>query len=203
MDGFQKRKQLKSLAILATSLQYFKQNGMKKTSLTQIAQQSNVSKATILNYYQSKENLIIQTFKYHISQRFEEYEQVINQTNSFKDKISSLLFLQDPNQNIHQEFIYFYRDQLNSSESDICQFYMEKRDAFYLQFFEHAKKTGEIDSHFSNEILMFYLKMMINGIKHYPSYIKLDQFSDDIVELFLHGVSTYDKKNLDTSSKQE
>ena len=57
MDGFEKRRNDKKKAIMQTALELFDQYGFDKVTVTEIAAKAHVSKVSIYNFFESKDNL--------------------------------------------------------------------------------------------------------------------------------------------------
>ena len=95
-----KDKRKKEIALIA--LDIFAVTGFESTSISQIAKAANIGKGTVYEYFKSKEELILHSFKYWIEDMVATAsELIINEKNSLK-KIKTLIlaeikaFMVDP-----------------------------------------------------------------------------------------------------------
>ncbi|WP_326938278.1 TetR/AcrR family transcriptional regulator [Alkalihalobacillus alcalophilus] len=88
MNGFERRKEQKKKNILEASLALFKEYGIQKVSIAEIAQKANVSQVTIYNYFESKDNLVQHVFKYYVDLVWEEQKALFDLDLPFKEKLN-------------------------------------------------------------------------------------------------------------------
>jgi len=64
--------------IIKTAVKRFARHGLNKTTLTEIARDVRIGKATIYHYFKSKEELFYQTIEYDASLIIEDIKQIFN-----------------------------------------------------------------------------------------------------------------------------
>ncbi len=73
--------------IIKTAAKRFARHGLNKTTLTEIARDLRIGKATIYHYFKSKEELFYQTMEYDASLFIEDIKQIFNNEQlSFKER---------------------------------------------------------------------------------------------------------------------
>jgi AcrR family transcriptional regulator len=73
--------------IIKTAVKRFARHGLNKTTLTEIARDLRIGKATIYHYFNSKEDLFYQTMEYDTSLFIEDIKQIFNNEQlSFKER---------------------------------------------------------------------------------------------------------------------
>lgn len=77
MEGLQKRKERTRDGILRVSLELFRDYGIKKVSIGDIARRADVSPVTIYNHFGSKEKLVRETVKYLSIRLLDKYRAII------------------------------------------------------------------------------------------------------------------------------
>ena len=87
MDGFEKRRNEKKKAIMHTALELFDQYGFDKVTVTEIAEKAHVSKVSIYNFFESKDNLRRIIIKNILDDSIQRIRELIDKEGNFIDKI--------------------------------------------------------------------------------------------------------------------
>ncbi len=91
LDGFEKRRNDKKKAIMQAALELFDQYGFDKVAVTEIAAKAHVSKVSIYNFFESKDNLRRIIIKNMLDESIEKIRTLIEKGGSFIDKIEEYI----------------------------------------------------------------------------------------------------------------
>ena len=92
MNGFEKRKAQKKENIRRTALELFRTYGFQKVSIAEIARGAGVSQVTIYNHFDSKEGLVRDVLKWHMSDLLDKYLGIMNSDEPFMEKLENIVF---------------------------------------------------------------------------------------------------------------
>lgn len=192
MDGFEKRRNDKKKAIMQTALELFDQYGFDKVTVTEIADKAHVSKVSIYNFFESKDNLRRTIVKDMLDKSTEKIKALIAKEGDFLDKIEayiqvrtwyygkySLRFFFEAVESDHE--LRQYLDAFNATSKQLL-----------LAFVEEGKQSGIFSPDASNTAIEIYIDMiqtylMYNKeirdrIEHNPALVR------EINMLFLDGL---------------
>lgn len=91
MDGFEKRRNDKKRAIMQTALELFDQYGFDKVTVAEIAEKAHVSKVSIYNFFESKDNLRRIIVWELLDDSLQKERELIEKDGDFLDKIREYL----------------------------------------------------------------------------------------------------------------
>jgi len=91
MDGFEKRRNDKKEIIMQTATELFNKYGFEKVTMTEIAEKAHVSKVSIYNFFESKDNLRRIIIKNIIDKSLEETKTLVKKECNFIDKMREYL----------------------------------------------------------------------------------------------------------------
>lgn len=188
MNGFERRRKAKEQSILQTALALFMHQGVKDTSVQDIAQQAQVSPVTIFNYFDSKEKLLAQTSQLYFDSTYEDFKQVIHSDQSFEEKMHYLIFTKGQvSKDIHPEFYEALMLKYSHPDDQMTAF-LQKGIALYQTLFEQGKAEGQINADLSLPSLMLYMQLLTTSMQDESIYKTILPFSDEIMEMFLYGI---------------
>lgn len=189
MDGFQRRRKQKEKIILEASLALFMENGVKKVTIAEIANQANVSQVTIYKYFESKHNLIHEVFLYYLHKKSEEFDQLLHSDLPFPEKIKKLIFVKHAEAaKINKDFYQHIMREYTAGARAMTALYEEKGIPSYIELFNQGKAEGYIDPALSNEAIVFFLGALNEYLQKEEVYQRLLPLSDDIMRIFFYGV---------------
>src|SRR5690606_10956669 len=120
MNGFERRKKEKEKIIIETALKLFQKNGIQNTPVSQIAKEAGDSQVTIFKYFDTKDNLVLNTVNYFVDESFHIFETVINKEVPFEEKIKEIIFMKKTYaNNISQDFLIKFMEQHSMENSYI------------------------------------------------------------------------------------
>ena len=192
LDGFEKRRNDKKKAIMQTALELFDQYGFDKVTMSEIADKAHVSKVSIYNFFESKDNLRRIIIKNILDESTEKIKQLIEKDGNFIDKIEEYIQIRSWYYGKYSLRFFFeavdsdpelrqYLDAFNSSNKQL-----------FMDFVEKGKHLGIFSPEASNtaieiciDMIQTYLmhnKKIRERVEHNPELIR------DINMLFLDGL---------------
>ncbi|MCF3943672.1 TetR/AcrR family transcriptional regulator [Oceanobacillus alkalisoli] len=189
MNGFERRKALKKNNILEASLSLFLKNGISKVSVSEIAKVADVSQVTIYNYFESKDNLIGEVYRYYVHQVWEEYLRLFNSKIPFPEKVKTMIFDKTLVANqINEEFLEYFMKNYMQEDSYIMKFYTETALPQFLELIAEGKEQGYIDKSISDEAIMLYIQMFADHMRREDIASSLLPLTEDLTKLFFYGI---------------
>ncbi|WP_188206771.1 TetR/AcrR family transcriptional regulator [Alkalibacillus aidingensis] len=189
MDGFQRRREQKKNNILNAALALFKEYGVQKVSISEIATKANVSQVTIYNYFESKNNLIHEVFKYYVDQSWLEVVEILDSDMNYHDKIKQLIFnKKEAADNIHEDFYNYFMKEYSQGTNYIEEFYQERGIPRLMEFFNEGRAKGYVNQNVSNEAILFYMQMLREYMQKEDVYKQILPLTEDITNLLFYGI---------------
>lgn len=143
--------------ILDTATEMFLNSGIGNTSILDIAQKAKVSKVTIFNYFESKENLVRAAMNRYFNNYLDRALKLLNSDEPFAKKIEMMFSMGTDNYSLFRTDVYsskIWQDPL------MQQIYVEltaKAMPYIRKFFEQGKAEGVIDPSIPIEALLAFL----------------------------------------------
>ncbi|MED1561963.1 TetR family transcriptional regulator [Alkalihalobacillus alcalophilus ATCC 27647 = CGMCC 1.3604] len=189
MNGFERRKEQKKKNILEASLALFKEYGIQKVSIAEIAQKANVSQVTIYNYFESKDNLVQHVFKYYVDLVWEEQKALFDLDLPFKEKIKRMMFEKsDLADEIGEKFFQDFMLDYSNGKSYVEELYIKEGLPRLIELFNVGKEQGHIDQSISNEAMLLYLQMFKEFMQRKDIAQTLLPLTEDLTKLFFYGI---------------
>ncbi|MDT8861211.1 TetR/AcrR family transcriptional regulator [Alkalihalobacillus sp. MEB130] len=189
MDGFQRRREQKKRNILEAALTLFMEYGISKVSISEIAEEANVSQVTIYNYFESKHRLIHDTFIYYVDKASSDFEKIVYSDIPFPEKIKEIIFnKKEVARQINDEFYQYLMKEYSTEGNYIEKIYVQKAVPYFTFLFKEGKEQGYIDSSLSDEAILFYVQMLKDFIQREDVYQKILPLTEDITNIFFYGI---------------
>lgn len=190
MNGFERRKNAKKATILQVATTLFSKQGIKETSVKQIAKEASVSPVTIFNYFESKDNLLVAVCLTYFETAYQRFEGLVHQENhSFEEKLHELFsFKTQVASDIHPEFYNFLMQEYTKPENQLLIELANKTHGLQQELFLEGQAEGMINPNISLPALMFYLELLGKSMENKEIYQAALPFTEDILELFLYGI---------------
>lgn len=190
MNGYEIRTKSKQDKIKSAALELFKEFGIEKTSINEIAKKARVSPASVYNYFKTKNGLVIELAKDIIESSLEEKETLWNSDLPF----SVLLEQAIKNQNLfisttHLELLKIFVEE----SDDVEKIANEVFSIHYLdlldKFIEKGRKEGFIQRNISTKAMMYYLRMYQELVQD-PKLINAEnqELIEELYDLMLYGL---------------
>ncbi len=151
--------------ILGAALELFQTQGIKKVSISDIAQKAGITPATVYNRFGSKDALVREVVKAWYRRALEEYRSVLETDKPFEEKFRDLLsFKSDMAAATHAEFML----AASSDDPEIRRFleseYMVEANKSVNRFFDEGREQGYIAPDLSTETVLRYSEIIRRGI---------------------------------------
>ncbi|MCQ6560547.1 TetR/AcrR family transcriptional regulator [Paenibacillus mendelii] len=193
MNGFERRKRNKTEQIFDVAFRMFSQYGFSKVSVNEIAEQANVSPATIYNYFGTKERLYIDMLRHWMDKQLARYEAILlDSVLSFPEKTKRIMLLEAGN-------VKFLSDELgqvpHSEQGRLAgmmeRYAEEKVGAFFRHYVALGKREGYVREELPDEVAAIYFTMYKNELERLWSADgsgRSDRHIERLMELFFYGL---------------
>lgn len=166
MDGFEKRRNDKKKAIMQTALELFDQYGFDRVTVTEIAEKAHVSKVSIYNFFESKDNLRRIIIKDMLNDSVEKIKSLIAKEGNFIEKIEE--YIQIRTWYYGKYTLRFFFEAVES-DPELRQ-YLENFNAasknLLMTFIEEGKDSGVFSPDASNDAIEIYIDMIQTYLMH-------------------------------------
>ncbi|MEK4120560.1 TetR/AcrR family transcriptional regulator [Paenibacillus sp. FSL W8-0919] len=193
MNGYERRKQKKMEQIFEASIELFFKHGFQKVNVNEIAQQAEVSPATIYNYFGTKEKLYADSLIHWMDKQLEQYEAILDSGLTFPEKTKEIMQLETRNLNIlGEEFPKVPSSELSGLMDIMDRYSEEKIVGFFKRFITLGKQEGYIREDRSEEMLVRYFTMFQNELRRHWESADQDRMTwsmDQWMELFFYGAA--------------
>lgn len=193
MNGFERRTNRKKNSIRQAALALFRQYGIAKVNMNEIARQAKVAPATLFNYFGSKLGLVEDLLTDLMDRQLERHEAVWGSELSFPDKMKRLLLGEA---DILKEISFAYRESGEIEHAAIldlfARYQRDKVMPFYLRLIRAGQAEGHIPSRYSVQSIVDYLEMyrsQAGRLFETTPADERDRRLDDFAELFFYGLN--------------
>ncbi|MDR1542489.1 MAG: TetR/AcrR family transcriptional regulator [Clostridiales bacterium] len=193
MDGFEKRRNDKKDSIMQAAMELFIQYGFERVTVTEIAQKARVSKVSIYNFFESKDNLRRIIVKGMMDSSLEKTTEIIASDAAFADKIKSYLACRTIYSD--RRTYQFFFDAVGSDPvlRQSLEDFSATNKSLVLMLIKEGKKTGFIAPNVSNEALEIYIDIFQSyvlrlGNEAFNRFEVTPTLASEINQLFLDGL---------------
>ncbi|KPU43242.1 HTH-type transcriptional repressor KstR2 [Oxobacter pfennigii] len=192
MDGFEKRRNDKKAVIIQTALELFGKYGFEKVTVTEIAEKARVSKVSIYNFFESKDNLRRIIVKNILDESLCETKELVEKDCNFIDKMREYL---------ENRIIYGSRYNMDfffdAVESDpVLRQYLDdfntENKGLISSIIKEGKKIGYFSTDISDTAIEIYIDIFYNYFLHNrkirPTLEHSPKLAEEINLLFLDGL---------------
>lgn len=190
---WERRKEETKKKIIAVAMDLFERQGFDKTSMEQIADEADIAKGTLYNYFPAKEAIISEYIQRSVREREPKVQLLIE---SLPDTRSRLIGLFDKasewavlHKDIMQKYTYYRFQNLPNSIKDQSQ-----RSGFentLARIIGAGQEAGEIRPDMSDEVMARYLEvlhsMVVLSWLAEPDRFPLKKSLVAMVDLFISG----------------
>lgn len=197
-SGNELRKQNKINQILAAATKLFFANGIKKTSIAEIAHEAGVSQVTLYKYFDSKERLGEDVAIKLINESFVQFDGAFADTTiPFPIQLRELLIADiKTSDSVNNDFFNFILEEMQGVRGNdrVNQAYNAGKDKFWGKLIQRGRTTGYLSDRVSDRAIMIYADMFVqyaqnanNSDAVNPSQMWRDM-TNELVELFFFGM---------------
>ena len=175
------------------------QNGLKATTMDSIAAGRQISKRTLYEIFESKENMFHQAFEYFKNKTNEDLVSIFkNSGNVMEAIVRCFLYNRDLMSELNVEFIQDVHQyhQKNSHCNNLNNFKENHHPHFFnlYEILSHGIEEGFFRDDFNLEVHCKMLFIQMESLKRmqelFPADITLLEVYDTIIITFLRGLST-------------
>lgn len=196
MSRRERKKKMTKKNIIDCAISLFKEKGFQETYMEKIAEESDISKGTLYNYFQDKESILVAYFQTIIIDKSIDINASFNKIDDIKFRLNNIL---DCISNIFQKdmelaVIYFrYRMQSFFNNNPFDNSDRSGLENLIVQVIKEAQNNGELRTDISLEIMarnfeFLCMNYFISSIYSSEEF-NADIFKKQIVELFINGAS--------------
>ncbi len=166
MDGFEKRRNDKKKAIMQTALELFDQYGFDRVTVTEIAEKAHVSKVSIYNFFESKDNLRRILIKDMLDESLEKIKALIKGEGNFVDKIEQYIQIRTWYYGTYSLQFFF---EAVESDPDLRQYldnFNTSNKQLVMKFIEEGKRCGVFSPDASETAIEICIDMIQTYLFH-------------------------------------
>lgn len=188
------------VTIIEVAMSLFKQQGFHETSMEQIADQSDISKATLYKYFEVKEAIIAAYWQEEIKNSKDELQQIISGNSDTRSRLETAfrVYMQHIMQSRELYEIYIGYRMAHIAKPHINEKLRSGVAENAAAIIKVGQESGEIRTDIPLKVMvanMELLSMMQSmGWLRYPEQFSLDDSSRMFAELFLNGATNYGKQ---------
>jgi AcrR family transcriptional regulator len=190
MDGFERRREQKKIQILEAALSLFMDFGPQKVSIAEIAKSANVSQVTIYNYFESKDLLIKEVFKYYVDKLWNEQKKLLDSDLPFVEKLKKIAFEKSAIANqINEKFFEEFMKDYSMGQSYLEEIYEKEAIPRLNKLFNEGREKGIIAPHISNEAIGMYMQAFRFYFQRKETSAHVLPHIDELTHLFFFGLT--------------
>ncbi|MCI1220221.1 MAG: TetR/AcrR family transcriptional regulator [Bifidobacterium sp.] len=197
MNGFERRTLAKKEQVLDAAFDLMNadsDNGAETLSIADAAARSHVSRATIFNYFGSKQGLISAVFDRFLARIAEGAERIVTQDLPFAQMMMTLTryeldCLSRVSEQFYRDLMRWYAEDSGPGMQDLRVRYTERSFGILLSLFAKGRQEGSVDPKYSDEFLLLYLRMMTQGALDPGIRDAIVPYSEQFVEMLIKGIA--------------
>lgn len=192
MSRRERKKEETKLSILNSAIKYFQTQGYESTTMEQIAEEVDISKVTLYNYFPSKEAIVSEFFQRMSHQFVDLVLEVLEKQPTTRMKIFELFRQQFEWNARYRELLQVYFVHQFQSMLKPETYQGSGLDIVLAQIIRYGQEKGEIRNDLTIEYLAKHLEMMY--VMQFLVWILEPETWDPeknlkvMVDLFMHGV---------------
>ncbi|MEW6599922.1 MAG: TetR/AcrR family transcriptional regulator [Nitrospirota bacterium] len=198
----ERKKQDTRQKIVKIGMYFFRKQGFDSTTMEQIAEEVDISKATLYNYFPVKESIIseywqnnIKEFKFQILEMIQLLPDTRSRVQKTFTKAAAELF--KSKEDIYKIYLsYWLRNLNNPSDNERLRSGFEDIFSMIIKLGQHA---GDVRKDMSVELLVKYLEVLfltvcLNWLSD-PKLFPLEATLSQTVSLFIEGAGSGSRKS--------
>jgi AcrR family transcriptional regulator len=194
MTGRKKRAEKNRDNIIRAATELFLVQGIKKVSVSDVAQKAGVTSATIYNQFGSKDTLVRKVIIEWFSRTLEDYKQVLNSEIPFEEKLQEVMsFKSDLAGKMHGEFLMAATSDIDPQTKEFFEKeYMVELIKCVNNFYNEGRNQGYVDPSLSTETILRFTEIVRQGLQAEagmaadPGYTAA--LLKELTPIFLYGI---------------
>ena len=183
---------MKRKQVINTAKDLFFKYGIKRVTVEEICQESNVSKMTFYKHFKNKNELVKNMVMQMTDDAMVQYRKVMESDIPFEEKVRKTIQMKiDGTDQMSQEF---FSDYLPHAEPEFLEFIQKRMHETYaliIKDYAEAQKKGEIRQDLKLEFIIWYLEKMLDLMadeKLEKLYDKPQDMILEMVNFFFYGI---------------
>lgn len=193
MDGFEKRRNDKKKAILQTALELFNQYGFERVTVTEIAEKAHVSKVSIYNFFESKDNLRRILIKDIMDESIKNARELIEKEGNFIDKIGGFIRIRTWYYDKYSLQFFFEAVESDPELQQYLDGFNTANKRLVMEFIHEGKRSGVFSPDVSDTALEICIDMFQTYLVHNKgirdTFEHNPKLAHEVTMLFLDGLS--------------
>lgn len=169
MSGYERRKQATHEQILRAAIRQFAKNGVRKTTIQEIAAEAGTSPVSVYNHFTDKINLVKAAVMTISEEMFAEFRRIMASDRPWRERLEKIILRK------HQSFLEFrgdfietlYRD-LPDLVEEIRERQLRVREEITDAFLDEGRRLGFIPAEISNDAVAVFLECISRGFDSAP-----------------------------------
>lgn len=192
MDGFEKRRNDKKKAIMQTALDLFDQYGFDRITVTEIAEKAHVSKVSIYNFFESKDNLRRILIKNMLAESLEQINTMIKGDGNFLEKIEKYIQIRTWYYGKYSLQFFFEAVESDPELRQYLDDFNASNKRLVMEFIEEGKRCGVFTPEASETAIEICIDMMQTYLLHNKDFRSRFERNPELARqvnmMFLNGL---------------
>ena len=203
VNGFTRRKEQSKEDIRKAATELFRQFGIEKVNISDIARKAGVSQATIYNNFGSKDSLVREFVIGSVDRAMAKFEEISTSNKTYSEKLQDLnRFIAEINASeiaVQRDTAMFPINTDIQNDPDIKKIrdtVQEKMAELLVGVVREGKKQGQVSVKISDEALTIYFRFLMNMFFDIQTHYRFHQdpkLAQDIIFLLIHGIGGEEK----------
>lgn len=199
MNGHDRRREQKKENIRRAAIELFKQHGIKRVRVIEIAAKANVSPVTIFKYFGNKQDLVRDVLKWLLCQSYEQSLAIVNNGQYDRKLLEQVILGKCIGIDAtHNDFIDEVLLSDSEMKSDIEDFRQAVTKVLLIKFIILCRSKGLIRKQGRREAILLYMEVFRALPKTHPDlygYLKNDAVMfHEFTDLVIGGLNWRERK---------
>ncbi len=185
----------KTALLIQTAKKLFEKYGIKKVSIKEICQEAGVSKMTFYRSFDNKIALAKTVLELFLEKNLAEYQTLMQQPISFKEKMEQALIQKQQGLNeLSEEFLKDIQETKETVLLHTIAHYTKKISTTVLNDYILAQQKGDIRPDIKPEFIHYFLHKSQEMAKDpylLSIYTNRKELTMEITRFFFHGIMNY------------
>ncbi|MBU1100764.1 MAG: TetR/AcrR family transcriptional regulator [Bacteroidetes bacterium] len=186
-----KHKSKKYIQIVQTSLELFRNYGIKKISVEEICKKSGVSKMTFYKFFKNKADLVDQVWCKAFDDGMTQFEEIENMEAPFTTKVQLLLKLKEENtKKLGPQFAKEYVDMIPEFMEKYSLQYQKSMERF-IDFIKVHQESGEVRAEMRPDFFLKAIAKLMELTQDrelVESYSSIKDFAMEVNNFMYYGI---------------
>lgn len=194
MTGRKNRAEENRNSIIRAAMELFLLRGIKKVSVSDVAQKAGVTSATVYNQFGSKDALVREVIIEWFTRTLDDYKQLLNSEMTFDEKLQAVItFKSELAGKMHGEFLMAITSDIDPLTKEYFENeYMTELIRCVSDFYSEGREQGYIDPDLSTETILHYTEIIRRGLQAEAEMTTDPEYTSkllsELMPIFLYGI---------------